>query len=485
MCVRNKDYYITVENGRTRRDGRMVSDQTDEEGRFQLPPVEAPYCLVVLHEAGGAVVTGEEFERSGTVTLQLWSRVEGTVYLNNKPAPNQALALHPNISGDGREHINVRSNVTTDENGKFSCGRLFPGRIQVSRSVPLENGSSRYMNTTFVQVEPGQTASVIMGRGGRMVVGKLNLTDDTKGNSAEHINLNIQGKVDLKSIDYPEVDLPETYFIMTREERQRWQQELMQTPAWKEYMKKMEASRGQVTAAFHESVIVESDGTVRAENIPPGDYWLSGSIGDPKINRYTAEWYQNRLGQVAYPFTVPEADKDSDYEKPIDLGTIPIEPIPKLQVGQAAPALEMTDLEGNPVRLEDFRGQYLLIDLSMFMQMENPQAFIDTLQSAYKEFHDTGRLEILTVIVGGGTPSIRDSIYNAVRYFVKNQKIAWPIGFAELTDDDDSYPLKTQYPSLLLIGPDGQVEALQMKPEELEGILREHLNVFPEDQETP
>lgn len=485
VCARNQDHYVNIQNGRISRDNRPVSDQTDEEGRFQLPPITAPYCLVVLHDVGGAVVSGEKFEQSGAITLQPWSTVEGTVYLNNKPAANQNLSLHSSFNRDECEHISVTSKAMTDENGKFSCGRLFPGRIQVSRMVPLGDGSSRYMNTMFVHVEPGQTAEVVIGQGGRTVVGRLNLTGDMKGNSAEHIDLTISGKVDLKSIDYPEIELPETYLVMTVEEKQQWQQQLMETPAWKEYMKKMEESQGRGSAAYHESVIVESGGTLRAENIPPGEYWLSGSIGDPAISRYTAEWYQNRLGQVKYQFTVPEGAEDTDYEKPIDLGSIPIEPFKKLQAGQAAPAIEMTDMQGNPISLEDFRGKYLLVDLGMFMQIENPQAFIDTLKSAYKEFHEPGRLEILTVIVGGGTPSMTDSIYKATRYFVKNQKIAWPIGFINPAGQEDLYPLGPLYPSMFLIDPDGRLEALQITPEELPEILKEHLKPLEEDHQAP
>lgn len=487
VFVRNQDYHIDIENGRILQGiDRVVSDQTDEEGRLQLPVVESPYCLIVLHEAGGAVISGEQFEQTGTIPLQPWSTVEGTVYLGNKPAANQRVALHPAFPEDECGHISVTWKVTTDDDGRFSCGRLFPGRIQISRIVPLDNRSDRYVNTRFVLAEPGQTATIDIGQGGRMVIGQLILSEEMKGSSADHIELTVQSAAQVEFEDYPGIEFPETYFVMTVEEKQQWQQTMMQTEAWKEYMKKMQALQNRAES-FHESVIAGPDGALRAENIPAGSYLLSGSIGDPKLRQYSSEWYQNRLGKVEFSFTVPEAADQADYEQPVDLGKIPVEPFGTLQVGQAAPGLSMADTEGNRICLEDYLGNYLLLDLGMVMQAENPQDYINALKTATTKFHEAGQLEILSVFFNYGLPgpNINESVRKAIRYLIENREIDWPVGLINLSSPTDvfftAYPQGT-VPSLLLIGPDGRLEALRIKPEELMEILKQHLQPIQEEE---
>lgn len=487
--VRDQDHFVNIENGRFRGGGdRTVSARTDEEGRFQLPAVKTPYCLVVLHEAGGAIVSHEEFASTGAITLQSWSTVEGMVYLQNKPAPEQTLALHPSFSEEVCGHISVTSRATTDENGKFSCGRLFSGRIQVSRMVPLEDGSSRYVNTAFVQAESGQTVSITMGQGGRTVTGRIVLSGDMKGSSAEHIELNIQRKTDTEGIVYPEMEIPENYFVMTQEEKQQWQQELMQTEVWKDYLKRMQESQGGGGITFHESVIVESDGMLRAENIPPGTYVLSGQIGDPKVNRYSNEWYQNRLGTVNFTFSVPDAADETDYEKPVELGTIPIDPIKILRIGQGFPAVDLEGLDGDPIHLSDYHGSYVLLDFGFVMVSENPGEFADILKTLCAEFHKSRQFEVLSVWPASGSfsTSTNDSYRKAILYFLQEQEIPWSAGmFSGEMDVLQELASSGIYPSLLLVDPAGNVAALNIKPEELKETLNRYLSPDQDEPETP
>ncbi|HOQ04592.1 MAG TPA: carboxypeptidase regulatory-like domain-containing protein [Anaerohalosphaeraceae bacterium] len=83
---------LALENGYVRDSTRRAA-RTDSEGRFELPPVSPPYNLIILHEVGYGEISDEAFEQNLPITLQPWGRVEGTVYQNNKPAPNQKISL--------------------------------------------------------------------------------------------------------------------------------------------------------------------------------------------------------------------------------------------------------------------------------------------------------------------------------------------------------------------------------------------------------
>ena len=191
----------------------------------------------------------------------------------------------------------------------------------------------------------------------------------------------------------------------------------MQTEAWKEYMKKAQ-ERGGV--AFRESVIIDADGTFRAENIPPGDFILSGQIGDPAIKRHSAEWYQNPLGIVKHPFTVPEATEETDYQVPVDIGSVSGEPFERIQVGQDAPVVDLETLDGDPISLGDFYGAYVLLDFGFVINSQNPNEIMDTLKSLYAEFHKSRQLEILSVMPSSKSygKAMNDSYRRAILYFL-------------------------------------------------------------------
>jgi peroxiredoxin len=285
----------------------------------------------------------------------------------------------------------------------------------------------------------------------------------------------------------PEIIIPENYLIMSTEEKQKLQQQWMETPAWKEYMKKMAESEHQAAEAFHESVIIESDGTVRAENIPPGDFCLSGSIGDPTVSRHSDQWYDSRIGTVKLFFTVPEVTEETDYEKPVDLGTIPIKLLKRMRVGEDFPAVELVGLDGHPIRLSDYHGCYVLIDFGFVMGSENPGESADLLKTLYTEFHKSRRFEILCVLPASRSSSqaMNDSYRKAILYFLKKKEIPWSVGMVSDEDVLQEFEPGGIYPSLVLVDPEGRIAALNIKPEELLETLRRHLLPKEHSMENP
>lgn len=476
VSLTNSQQTVQIENGRLRgRDMGVPAVKTDENGAFQLGVADSPWRLVALHEAGYAIATEEEFAQTGTLTLQPWGSVEGVVYVNNKPAPQQTIRMHPSYA-DGAGHVGNTTEAVTDENGRFSCDRVFCGRLQVSRSVKAED-SSRYVNTTFVQVEPGQTAFVELGKGGRNVVGRLVLPKEMQGDSYGHVDVSVRANVKPDYEDMPDIQIPERYFLMTDAERQQWQQELMQSPAFREYMKKTEEKKKSSAFEFHGAALVLSDGTVKIDNIPPGSYLLGGSVGRPGISRHSVEWYENRIGQIKVEFTVPEITDEKDYDRPVDIGEVTAEPLRSLAVGQAAPALELSDIEGQTLSLRDLAGRYVLIDFGGLGSPNYSEQTLPVLQEAFQTYKEAGRLVILTITTSYGPYS--DTMMEALRYFAREKGVGWRVALIPVapdqTSDLEQYMEGGSYPSLLLLAPDGTVAAVKIKPEELQETLRTDL----------
>lgn len=64
--------------------------QTDANGRFQFPPEVEPFCLVVVHEDGVAMVTESEFEKEAPqIQVRPWTKKNETQQIIRKPAPGQ------------------------------------------------------------------------------------------------------------------------------------------------------------------------------------------------------------------------------------------------------------------------------------------------------------------------------------------------------------------------------------------------------------
>lgn len=145
-----------------------------------------------------------------------------------------------------------------------------------------------------------------------------------------------------------------------------------------------------------------------------------------------------------------------------------LEIIATLQPGMPFPPFELTDLDGAPLRLEDFKGKIVLID---FWATWCPpcRAELPNVKAAYARFHEAG-----FEIVGLSLDKSRERLES----FLENEEMTWPQHFdGEVWES----PIVAKYgvlaiPTTYLLDRDGTIiasglfgEALGEKLEELLG----------------
>ena len=118
----------------------------------------------------------EEFEsRTEPITLQAWSRIEGTVRAGSKPLPNAPASWSMEVDRDifgpsqARFHWHSDKELTADANGHYSF-RVFPGKGTVGR---LANSGWNLFLTQPFDIKPGESLTIDIGGGGYFVKGQV------------------------------------------------------------------------------------------------------------------------------------------------------------------------------------------------------------------------------------------------------------------------------------------------------------------------
>ena len=137
--------------------------------------------------------------------------------------------------------------------------------------------------------------------------------------------------------------------------------------------------------------------------------------------------------------------------------------------GMEAPDIELPDPDGNTRRLSDLRGKVVLIDFWASWcgpcRMENPNVV-----RLYKQYHNMG-FEIFSVSLDKS----RDAWVKAI----KDDHLDWPNHVSDLKYWSSAagrlYGISS-IPSTVLVGPDGNVLARNLRGKDLENKLKEIFN---------
>ncbi|WP_165246772.1 sigma-70 family RNA polymerase sigma factor [Paludisphaera soli] len=140
-------------------------------------------------------------------------------------------------------------------------------------------------------------------------------------------------------------------------------------------------------------------------------------------------------------------------------------------VGDVAPPIDATTLDGEPLRLSDFAGKYVL--LGFWATWCGPcLAEEPHIRAAYDAFGKDGRLAIVGL-------SLDESI-DAPRKFQDEHKVPWTMAFLNggTQGPNAAYGVRA-IPSLVLVGPDGKIVARGLRGAGIQAAVAKALSAKP------
>jgi hypothetical protein len=247
----------------------IVNARTD--GSFTLPLYEPAQSVVAVSQEGYAQVSLEQLRRSPQVTLQKWGRIEGTLRVGRRPGTNEVVSLNaplrvspgginPDVPGrtnSGSAGLRppsynmAMSQTPTDEQGRFVFTFVPPGEVILARQMRMRNGLFVSL-LARLEVQPGGTLMTNVGGGGRTVTGRIKSSGDT---AADYTSA-------LAGIVTPDGGFWKKIFALKTQEEQR-------------AFAQSDEAAAELKNSQSYAVILQPDGSFRAENVPAGRYELS------------------------------------------------------------------------------------------------------------------------------------------------------------------------------------------------------------------
>lgn len=273
--------------------------KTDAQGRFKLRPTLSPGRVVAVSDAGYGEVSWVQFQQTGTVVLQPWGRVEGTVFAKGKPVAGRRLLLSLQRPGAWDSfHAEFNSyQSTSDDEGRFTIEKVPAATCAIVQLLQTSPNSWLHANPTPIEVRPGETTRVEIGNRGATVSGRIDAGNLAAGKTG------VQFMVTLGT---PFPTPPDG--LKGQAEVAAWQQ----SEAFKEAFRQHR----------NYNAVPEADGSFQFEGVEPGSYTLNASADWPKPEGKS--WERDQLGHVSVPLLVP--GENGNPVSTVEIGTLALKP---------------------------------------------------------------------------------------------------------------------------------------------------------------
>jgi RNA polymerase sigma factor (sigma-70 family) len=301
---------VTVYLGMFNRENGAILATTDAQGEFKFDPDPHAHTLVAADPVHGfGLLRMHHSAPPFRVQLQPWGRVEGRVVLSGYPAPNQQVFITSGFSAyrSVRDGLYAASDfISTDADGRFICELVPPGDI----TLHLSQGAGQPLShSTVAEVRAGETVQVQIGGRGRLVMGRLVMSDGSKVDwNAQLISGSLATNLKRPAIQPP----PDSQDFAAR---LRIMDFFDESEEWRAYERPSGSFPLQVAA----------DGSFNVEDVPPGPYQLFVRISDSAYtgNSFIQRVLRSPTASAKEDVVVPD---ELSGLLPFDLGTISLQP---------------------------------------------------------------------------------------------------------------------------------------------------------------
>lgn len=308
---------VHITNGRLRPDASPTmttpTARTDAQGRFSLTREPDPggryFAVVVVHPECCAEVGRAAFEADPTIRAKPWGRVEGVARIGGKPAAGAAIRYFADRLGNPDvPRVSDEGETKADAIGRFVLERILPGDVRVARSFGDAADFRGWSNGVLLEVKPGETARAEVGGLGRPVIATIAIPPG------------FDPKADYVAYSEFEIESPRPPIAHAKEAANtknwsatEWANRWWASPEGHEYRRHYYRFR---------QAKLRPDGTIRAEDIPSGDYVLRLYLRADPVRGPAAP---GRTASVSRRFTIPEIPGGRS-DEPFDLGVLKPEP---------------------------------------------------------------------------------------------------------------------------------------------------------------
>ena len=453
---------LFVQNGQVNHKESMdCYTQTQTNGQFKLVAPEEDYLILAMHDRGYAIADAVAFSETETLILEPWARVEGILNVGNHPGAREDIGVNSTYHSPHNSDIEIiwYYRATTDAQGCFIFNRVCPGALEVSHDIQTSTSMRSTTQLKRVSLQSGQTGFVELGGRGCPVVGQVVVPNDYDG--PIHWGPFTRINEHLGNSDQDNPPYPPGFGAWEYKQQQQWRMD------WFRQRRTVQANQPVECKSY--PAIIREDGTFRVEDVLEGHYTMSVSLHEPTN---AIEFDGGRLiGWTSCEFEVPFVEQGYS-EVPVDLGTLQVELIRSLNLGDLAPLFEAQDIDGQSFELADLRDQFVLLDFWYLIRPQTGQE-VSLLKQLADEFDGDSRLVMVSITQGMPIPVIEE--------FAKHHQVLWTQIALERQDPERSHDIMLKYDqgnstSKYLIGPDGTIVAGPCDVETIVEAVRDALS---------